>query len=335
MNNVISSVHLKTDLFIDPIKPVMARPAVKKARILVIDDAQDVLDLLNAILRNHPYEVHTARSGASGWQKIGEISPDLILLDIMMPEQDGFRFAKKILSDPETKTIPIMFLTARSDIKSLQTGLGLGAIEYLVKPFNAAELIARIEVALRIKFLQDDLMRANAELQSMALTDPLTGLRNRRFLSEHLQDLLPVARRYKEPLCCTMVDIDHFKQVNDTYGHPVGDEVLLTLAKLMKSSLREADIVGRYGGEEFIIVSPRTDLKAGHLVTERLRKTVENTTFSTAKGDLSITISVGFAVYDPANPESAYDLIERADTALYAAKNAGRNKVMAAQPVGG
>ncbi len=310
----------------------MARPAVKKAKILVIDDAQDVLDLLNAILRNHPYEVHTARSGALGWTKINEIAPDLILLDIMMPEQDGFRFAKKILSDPDTKAIPIMFLTARSDIKSLQTGLGLGAIEYLVKPFNAAELIARIEVALRIKFLQDDLMRANAELQSMALTDPLTGLRNRRFLSEHLQDLLPVARRYKEPLCCTMIDIDHFKQVNDTYGHPVGDEVLVTLAKLMKSSLREADIVGRYGGEEFIIVSPRTDLKAGHLVTERLRRNVEQTPFQTEKGALNITVSIGFAVYDPANAESAYDLIERADVALYAAKNAGRNQVKAATP---
>ncbi len=330
MNSLISSNLLKNDPLEDQLPASMQHRPQHKATLLVIDDAQDVLDLLRAILRSHPYEIHTANSAEAGLALLPSVTPDLIMLDIMMPEQDGFRLAQKLLNDPETKNIPIMFLTARSDINSLQTGLGMGAVEYVVKPFNSAELIARIEVALRIKFLQDDLLRANAELQSMALTDPLTGLRNRRFLSEQLQDMIPVARRYNEPLSCIMLDIDHFKAVNDTYGHPVGDEVLTHLATLMKQSLREADIIGRYGGEEFIILSPRTNLAAGELVAERLRSNVARQAFETEKGALKITISIGLAILDPRSTETALGLIDRADQALYVAKNAGRNRVSVA-----
>jgi diguanylate cyclase (GGDEF)-like protein len=207
-----------------------------------------------------------------------------------------------------------------------------GAADLIIKPFHPGELVARLRLHLKVKRLQDELRVKNETLARLSTTDALTALRTRRFTDEVLAIEFLRARRYHSPLSVLMADLDHFKQVNDTYGHPTGDAVLRGVASLLLSQLRATDVAGRYGGEEIIVVLAQSELDGAELLANRWRSVVEDTTFKTPDGDpVHVTISMGLAGYSPA-VKSPDDLVSMADAALYRAKGAGRNRVEVAQP---
>src|SRR5688572_4840411 len=236
-------------------------------RVLVVDDHEDNIELLRARLESRGYQVEDARDGQQALERVAASPPDLILLDVMMPRMDGFEVARRIKSDRTLPFIPIIMQTALDSTEHKVEGLDAGADDYITKPINFAELEARVKSMLRIKALQDaleererELSEVNGRLLKMAQTDSLTGLDNRRYLEERLEEMFGHSRRLKEPLAVVLCDLDRFKSVNDTYGHQAGDAVLKQLARILKQEAREIDRVGRYGGEEFMLLLPGTVL---------------------------------------------------------------------------
>jgi diguanylate cyclase (GGDEF)-like protein len=293
--------------------------------ILIVEDDQAIAQMLKLILTKQGHELRHATNGEEALKLITQVAPDLIISDVMMPGLNGFDLAKQLQQSETTKTVPIIFVTALSQIEYVRDGLELGAVDYLTKPFRAMELEARVNTALRLKFAQDDLRKANAELTELALVDSLTNLRNMRYANEFIGQTLPHATRYHEPLSAIMLDLDFFKKVNDTYGHLVGNEVLQTLAKILKAQSRQSDVACRYGGEEFIIFCPNSSKEHSLALAERVRRTVAETKFPQV--DWSLTVSLGVATYDPQRDTGLESLIARADEALYRAKHSGRNCV--------
>jgi two-component system cell cycle response regulator len=298
-------------------------------RILVVDDSRDNLEILATRLRFRGYAVETAASGEEALARVAENPPDLILLDIMMPGIDGYEVARRIKGDPTLPFIPIILLTARDTTQDKVEGLDAGADDYLTKPINFPELEARVRSMLRIKELQDDLERKNRELERLSISDGLTGLFNHRHIQEVVHEEFERAKRTGEPLSVVMFDFDHFKRVNDTYGHQVGDRVLQEMAQVLRRTAREIDKLGRYGGEEFIAVLPDTGIDEAAIFAERVRERIERHPFAVGRAQpLHLTISAGVATYPHPLVYDARTLIHRADQALYAAKGAGRNRVV-------
>ena len=291
-----------------------------RERILLIEDDPDIRKLLQDLLERLGYAVAVAEEGESGFSSAVTSAPDLILIDVYMPGTDGFTVARRLHDAEETRHIPIIFVTAANGVAQVVQGLELGAMDYIVKPFEPAELAARVKRALRQKALQD-------ELASQALMDSLTGLHNRRYLMENLEKAIVLSARYGERLSCLMLDLDHFKQVNDTYGHPEGDLLLKELAATLAGTVRASDTVGRYGGEEFLVICPSTDMPAALLLAVRIRESVEAHPFGCEERPLFVTVSVGCATYEMARDPDGPALLARADAALYRAKQAGRNCV--------
>ncbi|HET7565999.1 MAG TPA: diguanylate cyclase [Gemmatimonadaceae bacterium] len=309
-----------------------ARPA---ARVLIVDDHPDNVEILRAHLEASGYRTMTATDGEEALELVAECPPDLILLDVMMPRLDGNEVARRIKADRSLPFIPIIMQTALDSVASKVEGLGAGADDYITKPVNYVELEARIRSMLRIKALQDevqqrerDLARANSELHKMAVTDGLTGLFNRRHLEERLREMFEHSARLHEPLSCVMADIDHFKAINDRYGHQVGDEVLKQLAMLLRRVAREMDRVGRYGGEEFMVILPGTVLDACVTFAERARQEVADHVFTFDGGTLRATMSCGVAAWPHPRIAERDELVKAADDALYVAKALGRNRVV-------
>jgi diguanylate cyclase (GGDEF)-like protein len=253
-----------------------------------------------------------------------ECDPDLVLLDVVMPQVDGYKVAQ--LFKREARFVPIILLTGLDDLESKRRGLAAGADEFLTKPVNPLELQIRVSSMLRIKKLTDELAIANARLSALATTDPLTQLANRRAVLERLSHEFARAARYRNALACLMVDIDHFKRVNDTHGHPMGDKVIATVSAALSGAIRGTDLVGRYGGEEFVVVALETGLEGGIRLGERLRGAVARS-FAGVPDLPKVTISVGVATTELAvvTPEA---LLKRADEALYRAKREGRDRVV-------
>lgn len=295
------------------------------ASILVVEDDQAIAQMIKLILSKQGHSLRHVVDGRQALSVILEWLPDLIISDVMMPGMDGFAMAEQLQKSELTKSIPIVFVTAMSQTENLSHGLNLGAVDYITKPFRALELEARVRSALRLKTAQDDLRRANAELTDLAMIDSLTELKNPRFVNEYLAQALPHSARYGEPLSILMIDLDHFKKVNDTHGHLVGNDVLKELANILRTQARQADAVCRYGGEEFLVISPNTSLSAASLLGERLRSTVSCYNFPGVPW--TVTVSIGIATYEPKRDRDANALIARADSALYLAKNEGRNVV--------
>jgi diguanylate cyclase (GGDEF)-like protein len=250
-----------------------------------------------------------------------------VLLDVMMPTIDGYKMAKMIKAEAGS-FVPVILLTALEDVESKRRGMASGADDFLSKPVSALELQIRIQSMLRIKHLTDELQEANAKLARLAITDPLTGLPNRRSLYEHLQREFQRAGRYRHPMSVVMSDIDHFKKVNDTWGHQIGDRVIRLVADVMRSLVRASDIAGRFGGEEFLLVAPETGREAVAPLCERIRSLVEREAARAGDGIPPVTISVGAASTDAVHVETVDELVHAADTALYEAKRAGRNRVV-------
>ena len=301
--------------------------------ILVVDDNPDNLEIISTRLRFRGYDVATADRGDSAIQQVHESTPDLILLDIMMPDMDGYEVARRIRQEESLPYIPIIVVTARDSTEDKVTGLDAGADDYLTKPINFPELEARVRSMLRIKRLQDQLEEKNRELEQLSISDGLTGLYNHRHMHELLQDEFERSGRTGDPLSVVMLDIDHFKKVNDTYGHQAGDGVLQELSDILRETAREIDKLGRYGGEEFMVILPGSDRDAGITFAERVREHVQNQKFDIhADHPLDMTVSAGVATY-PADPaDGPRRLVHFADRALYSAKNSGRNRVVGYDP---
>jgi two-component system cell cycle response regulator len=294
--------------------------------VLVADDSLVIRAVVRRGLEDEDYQVVEATDGFDALARCRQRAPDVILLDIEMPGLDGYQVLAELKSDAGLKDIPVVFLTSRSGMNDVVAGLRGGAHDYLKKPFEAAELLARVGAALHVKKLQDQLRQRNAELHRLSSTDGLTGLFNRRYLDEELARRNQDSLRHHDTLCLVLLDIDHFKRVNDTYGHPAGDLVLQAFADRIGVGLRAGDIAGRWGGEEFLAILPRTNLDGAFDVAERIRSATAATPVSVAGQDISVTVSGGCAL-GPAG--STGDLIRLADQCLYRAKGAGRNRIVA------
>ena len=303
--------------------------------ILVVDDHEDNIEVLKVRLESWGYRTASAYNGLDALKYVEASPPDLILLDVMMPEMDGNEVARRIKGNAALPFIPIIMQTALDSTDSKVEGLEAGADDYITKPIDFAELKARLRSMLRIKRLQEsleerekELLEANERLTYMSQTDALTGLDNRRHLNERIDEMFSHAKRLNEPFSLVMCDLDKFKSVNDTYGHQAGDEVLKQLAAVHKEEAREIDRVGRYGGEEFMLLLPGTVLDAAVTFAERVRKRIEGNTFTFPEGTLTRTSSFGVAGWPHPKIEHADDLVRTADDALYVAKETGRNKVV-------
>jgi diguanylate cyclase (GGDEF)-like protein len=294
--------------------------------VLIADDSIVVRTVVRSRLEDEGYQVTEAEDGTSAIAQSRESPPDVILLDVEMPGLSGHEVLAQLKSDEALRNIPVVFLTARTSMEDVLTGLRGGAHDYLKKPFEPAELVARVGSAAHVKKLQDRLLERNEELERVSRTDTLTGLYNRRHLQDELVRNHASARRNGTELGVVLMDIDHFKKVNDTYGHAAGDEVLREFARRLLDQLRAGDIAGRWGGEEFLIILPNTDLDGTKHVAERIRIATADGPTPFEGRDIEVTISGGCTVGPASDPDV---LVSIADTQMYLAKESGRNRVLA------
>ncbi len=295
--------------------------------ILVASESEAVLAVLRRQLAADGHTVVEAADGEEAIIACREHRPDVVLLDVEMPVLDGHGTLERLKADPDLMDIPVLFLTRRRNTAEVVTGLRLGAHDYLRMPIEATELMARVSAALRTKELQDELRRRNAELDRVSRIDMLTNIYNRRHLDEHLRRAISGARRHGRTVGVLLVDIDHFKDVNDQHGHLAGDAVLKEVAARLQGAIRTEDALGRWGGEEFIAVLTDTPGEAIGVLAERMRQAIASTPFVLDDGTrIRVTVSIGHT----AGTEDAEVLVHRSDDALYVAKEAGRNQVAAA-----
>lgn len=294
--------------------------------IMVVDDISQNLYILEQILNTAGYDTTFCTSGQQALDRLAVTRPDLILLDLMMPHLSGLDVCQAIRANPAHRDLPIIFITASNEQDHLLAAFEHGANDYITKPVYALELLARVKTHLSLRQSQQDLKIAYQQLERLALIDPLTDVANRRFLSDAADSEFRRADRYGSVFAAMMVDLDHFKAVNDTYGHQTGDECLKLIAQTLKKLLRDVDHIGRYGGEEFMIILPETDLDQALVLGERLRHHVVHLCPKINERVVNLSISVGISVYHKAD-RSIQDVLRRADNALYEAKSAGRNCV--------
>jgi diguanylate cyclase (GGDEF)-like protein len=304
---------------------------------LLVDDEPLNLKLLKHALEPKGFETATALSGDEALLMLEKTRVDLILLDVVMPGTGGYEVCRKIKGLPTLHAIPIIFLTGLSDSTDLVKGFDAGAVDYVRKPFNVAELLARVGTHIEIKRnreiielqkvklerINDELERMNRSLYQRSITDSLTSLFNRQYLFDHFEQEIERFKRYGNSFCLILLDIDNFKVLNDTFGHLEGDAALVRCSKAIKQSLRNVDIVGRYGGEEFIVILPFTQLPGALTVARRICTAMQET----GNGKLSVppmTLSVGLCQY---RGEDGKDFLRAVDNLLYKAKAFGRNRI--------
>jgi len=301
----------------------MQQSELEGMRILIVDDVPDNIRVLSRMLAEDGHHLSAATGGRQAMELVEICMPDLILLDIMMPEMDGYEVCAALKADPLLSDIPVIFITALADAEDETRGLSLGAVDYITKPFKEAIVRLRVRTHLELKRQRDLLDR-------LCRLDGLTGIPNRRAFDEQLDREWRRTTRSQEPLAAAMIDIDHFKGYNDTYGHPEGDTCLRQVAGILADALsRGGDFVARYGGEEFICLFIGVDAKGLELVAEKLRNSVEALQIPHAASSASpwVTISIGAAICSPTPEMSPATLVEAADAELFRAKRAGRNRV--------
>jgi diguanylate cyclase (GGDEF)-like protein len=312
-------------------------------KILVVDDSRTQLDWLVAVLQREGYDARSASGGKEALLKVRTDPPDLVLLDMILPDMDGLEVLRFIKARPDHGFIPVIILSVKGDLDSKVAGLRIGADDFLAKPFAEAEILARCAAMLRIKLLQDQLKATQSKLEEQSITDGLTGLKNRRLFDERLQEEFGRAERYADPVSLIMIDLDHFKQVNDRYGHQMGDLVLREAAASIRASIRDPDICARYGGEEFAVILPKTHLAGALAVAERIWRGLGAKVYHqviTEGGrskpvDVRVTASIGLAFFPSKDITSADLLVKFTDEALYQAKRSGRNTICLYQAQGG
>lgn len=289
-------------------------------QILLIDDSKAIHPLVTTLLADEPVTVHSAFDGQYGLTLAESLRPDLILLDIEMPNVDGFETCHRLVANPATTNVPIIFLTSRNATAEMVRGLNLGAVDYVTKPFKLEELVSRVRAALRTS-------RLIRLLEDRATIDALTGLGNRAMYEKRFTAEVAMRIRCGTPLSCIVLDVDHFKKINDAHGHSFGDHVLTSIGETLTSLCRVEDVPCRYGGEEFIVLTPRTTAEQAALLAERMRMAIASIPFSQQGEPVSVTCSFGVA-----EAAGTYDrlMAERADKALYESKQMGRDRVSVA-----
>jgi diguanylate cyclase (GGDEF)-like protein len=298
--------------------------ALAQPRILIADDDPDILMLLRMVLSREGYDIVSASDGLEALRAAREYLPDLCLLDVSMPGADGYTVCRELQS-LGANAPTVIFLTAHAHTSARVSGLDAGAVDYVTKPFEREELRARVRAALRTKTAKD-------ALAAEAATDALTGLLNRTSLETTVPELVALAQRAASPLACLMIDLDHFKQVNDSYGHAAGDAVLLDTASRFATTVRKSDVLIRYGGEEFLLLLPGTDLVGAVTMSARLRESLEArpVVYRADPRDnpveITVRASIGIAVWRESYADGA-TMIAAADEALYRAKALGRDRV--------
>ncbi len=302
-------------------------------KILVADDDAVSRRLLEATLDRAGYEVVAAADGTTAASILtAENGPRLALLDWMMPGMDGPSVCREVRAHPQNPYVYMLVLTSRETKDDVIAGLASGADDYLTKPFHAEELKARLRTGQRILELEDKLVEAREEMRFKATHDPLTQLWNHGLILEFLDRELSRSRREGNSVAVLLCDLDHFKKINDTYGHLVGDEVLRETARRISGAVRTYDAVGRYGGEEFLVLLPRCDGECGRERAEQIRSVVSGRPVMTAQGPVSFTLSVGALTSSDWGQVTAEQLLKEADAALYRAKAEGRNRVAFSRP---
>ncbi|MDP6850178.1 MAG: diguanylate cyclase [Planctomycetota bacterium] len=298
--------------------------------ILIAEDDSVTCRMLQRTLESWGHNVFSAEDGDTAWALYQQELPNLVITDWVMPGIDGLELCRRIRAANLHSANPVYFilLTARNSVQSLAAGFAAGADDYIAKPFDNAELRARVHAGMRIIALQQELISAREEMERLSLTDTLTGLLNRRALTEALRRDEDRMRRENRPIGVVLTDVDNFKNFNDRYGHETGDHVLELVSNCMKASVRTGDYVGRWGGEEFLLVLPGADIIQSAEVAERCRVMLESQRITTPSGEvLQITSSFGAASTEGANRTDVMALVQQADKAMYWAKDAGRNRV--------
>ena len=308
-----------------------------RQKILIIDDTPANIQILHAVLGD-AYSIFFATSGREGIELAAKELPDLIFLDIMMPEMDGYEVCRQLKGDPLTRQIPIIFITAMSTVEDEAKGLELGAIDYITKPFSPPIVNARVKNHLELKRHRDllekvtiELDKKNLALNLLAREDALTGLANRRYFNEVLESEITRAQRSRQLLSLILCDVDFFKNYNDHYGHVAGDKCLQVIGQLLLRTFKRAsDLPARYGGEEFAVIFPDTPPGNAGLITEKLRQGMMAQAIPHAFSTVAevVTISIGMVEAPPNKERNAEWYIQAADKALYQAKERGRNQVV-------
>ncbi|MFA6056116.1 MAG: diguanylate cyclase [Thermodesulfovibrionales bacterium] len=307
-----------------------------ESTILLVEDDKIQGKLTKDYLESTGYKVVWAEDGKSAIKIVKTQDIDLIVLDLVLPDINGNEVCRWLKLNQDTRGLPIIMLTAKSSTNDKVTSLNAGADDHLSKPFNESELGARIYACLRTKALQDELRDKNRQLEEvlskvevLAITDPLTHLYNRRHFENLIENEFAKTARYKSPATCIMIDVDYFKRVNDEYGHRTGDIVLKEISNIIKSCLRKVDTVARWGGEEFVVLLPRTKKEDSYTAAERILDTISEYAFAGVKR--RVTVSIGIAGIPDPSIETAEKLVDASDIAMYKAKSSGRNRIVFAQ----
>ncbi|MBI3994656.1 MAG: diguanylate cyclase [Nitrospirae bacterium] len=303
--------------------------------VLIVDDSKETRrEILQTLRKDKSLQsFFEAGNGLEALRLISNEKVDLILTDLIMPKMDGFKLIETLRKDERFSDIPVVLLTIRSNLEDRVKGLSLGAWDFLVKPVHPVELNARVKAMLRLKELQDKLKTRVRQLERLAIIDELTGLYNKKYLIEFLRREINRSKRFGFMLSCVMLDVDHFKRINDTHGHVRGDRVLKELGGLLGNVIRNYDFAARYGGDEFTLVLPQQSHPLGAKdMADRIHQAVEKHSFGkTASGHaMRVTVSMGMATLMPENANEYETLLERADKALYKAKSLGRNRIAVA-----
>jgi diguanylate cyclase (GGDEF)-like protein len=292
----------------------------KPLTILVIEDHPDQRDLLAIVLQREGYRVITAANGVDGLAKLEQEQVQIALSDIMMPKMDGFELIKRIRSNSALKSIYFILITARIQEGDRVRGLDLGADDYITKPFSFSELLARVRVGSRV-------VQYQRHLEYQSQIDSLTGLYNRRAFEKKMEEEFGRSKRYQHPLSLLILDIDNFKNINDTYGHHGGDAALVKISETLRAKTRQTDFPSRFGGEEFILVLPETDHESALRVANKVHEEIRSCTFGTAGQSFSLTVSIGLSSTSHTAYRDWKEMLKDADEALYVAKNTGKDRV--------
>jgi two-component system cell cycle response regulator len=306
---------------------VMSEP-VDHAQILVIEDRDFEIDKVHQALSRDHHTIVTTANGIDATQATMRQEFDLLIVSLNLAQADGLRLTSHLKSSERTRNVPVLMVGEDGDLQRIVRGLEMGANDYLLRPVDRNELLARVRTQIRRKRFQDRLKTNYEASLSMALTDSLTGLYNRRYFETHLQKMIVTRQQDRKQFAVLLLDVDKFKGVNDTYGHPVGDEILRTFASRLKDTLRGFDLIARLGGEEFIVVLPDVTPDLAYQVAERLRRSIGGRPIKCAvpDGQLTITTSLGGLVVTPEMAMGYDDIMRAVDEALYAAKNGGRDQ---------
>lgn len=298
------------------------------ATIQIIEDQESQRALLSMSLEEDGHSVICAASGTEALQQSQQQPPDVILLDIILPDMGGLDVLNALKKINNLKDTPVIVVSGRDESEDITSALDLGAQDYVTKPIRLSVLNARIRTALRLSEQQKALKEANQKLLMLASHDSLTGLYNHRCFIERLAEEVNKARRYQRALSLIMIDADHFKKINDQFGHQAGDKVLCALSKAISDTIRDMDVAGRLGGEEFAIICPETEIQGGIQLAERLREAFKNEVIKAGKQEVRFSASFGVShLHTDDNAESASSLLNRADQLLYRAKENGRDQV--------